>query len=146
MKVKEAKIGRIFVIRLEDKDKLPDTIETFAKNNNILRGMCILIGGISANSKIVVGPIDENAEPIVPKILDLYGISEVAGVGTIFPDEQGNPKIHLHASFGKGEKVLTGCIRPGIEVWQLGEIILLEIINDSIRKKNKETGFLALEP
>jgi len=52
MKYTEANLGRIFVLRLEHGEKLPDTIEEFARSKNILRGMCVLIGGIDKDSHI----------------------------------------------------------------------------------------------
>ncbi|TEU03833.1 DUF296 domain-containing protein, partial [Candidatus Aerophobetes bacterium] len=42
MKYSEGKIGRVFVIRLEDGDTMPGVIESFAQENNVRRGMCIL--------------------------------------------------------------------------------------------------------
>jgi len=56
VKYSEGKIGRVFVIRLEDGDTMPEAIESFARENNVRRGMCILIGGIKGG-KIVVGPV-----------------------------------------------------------------------------------------
>ncbi len=42
MRYTEGKVGRIFVVRLEDGDKLPEAIESFAQENKVSRGMCIL--------------------------------------------------------------------------------------------------------
>ena len=71
MKYSEGKIGRVFVIRLEDGDTMPEAIESFARKNNIQRGMCILVGGIREGGKIVVGPEDSESMPVVPLIFDL---------------------------------------------------------------------------
>jgi hypothetical protein len=53
-------------------------------------------------------------------------VHEIAGVGTIFPDESGAPVLHMHAAMGRDGVTRAGCIRPGIEVWQLGEVVILE--------------------
>ena len=45
MRHSEAKPGRIFVIRLEDGDRLPDSIESFAEKHDVHRAACILVGG-----------------------------------------------------------------------------------------------------
>lgn len=147
MKYSEGKVGRIFVIRLEDGDRMPDAIESFARENNVLRGMCILVGGIKDGGNIVVGPKNGDSLPPQPITFRINGVHEIAGVGTVFPDDEGNPRLHMHASLGREGKTSTGCIRPGIEVWKVGEIVLLEIKeNPARRKKDSQTGFELLEP
>ncbi len=147
MKYTEGKFGRIFVIRLEDGDKLPAAIESFAAQNNVLRGVCILVGGIKDGGNIVVGPENGKLLPPVPILFGLQGVHEVAGVGTIFPDSEGAPVLHMHAALGREGQTRAGCIRPGVEVWQVGEVILLEITgNAAYRAKDATTGFELLEP
>jgi len=147
MKYSEGKLGRVFVIRLEDGDRLPSAIESFAAQNGVRRGMCILIGGINDGGKIVVGPEDGRVLPPVPMLFGLEGVHEVSGVGTLFPDSEGKPVLHMHAALGREGQTRTGCIRPGVEVWQVGEVILLEIIeNEALRLKDRATGFELLEP
>jgi len=147
MKYSEGKVGRMFVVRLEDKDKLPESIEEFAKENSLLRGMCIFVGGIRQGGKIVVGPKDGEETPITPVMFTLQGVHEISAVGTIFPDSDGQPRLHMHAALGREGKTRSGCIRPGIEVWKLGEIIVLEIIdNTAQRKEDPKIGFTMLEP
>ena len=146
MKYSEAKLGRIFTLRLEHGDKLPDVIEKFALSKKILRGMCILVGGVDKGSQIVTGPKDGKAavpDPILEKLNDVH---EIAGVGTIFPDERSIPKLHMHAALGRKDKAVAGCIRPGVNTWLIGEVIILEIKDTkSIRKKDKTTGVSLLE-
>ncbi|NOX97007.1 MAG: DNA-binding protein [Nitrospirae bacterium] len=147
MKYSEGKIGRIFVIRLEDGDKLPDVIELLAREKNISRGLCILVGGIKDGGNIVAGPKDSESTPIVPMVFKLKGVHEIVAAGAIFPDSNGQPRLHMHAALGREEKTRTGCIRPGIEVWKLGEVILLEIIdNNAYRAEDSDTGFESLRP
>ena len=146
MKYSEGKIGRIFVIRLEDKDELPEAIESFARKNDVLRGMCILVGGIQERGKVVVGPEESESIPVVPMIFDLKGVHEICGVGTIFPDSDGKPRLHMHAALGREEKTRAGCIRLGIEVWKLGEVIVLEIVDNTAQRKDTTLGFTVLEP
>lgn len=139
-------MGRIFVLRLEHGDRLPDVIEIFATDNKILRGMCILVGGIDDGSRIVSGPENGKEIPPRPVLKDILGVHEVLGVGTIFPDAKGHPRLHMHASLGRKEKSRTGCIRPGVNIWQIGEVVILEIRNERLfRKKNKTLGFELLE-
>ena len=147
MRYSEGRIGRVFVIRLEDNDKLPGAVESFAEGKGISRGMCLLIGGIGDKGKIVTGPEDSETIPVVPMVTELSGVHEIVAVGTLFPDGSGKPKLHMHAALGREGKTVTGCIRLGIETWKLGELILLEIKdNTACRRKDPATGFDVMEP
>lgn len=147
MKYSEGKIGRVFVIKFEDGDRLPEALEEFAANHNILRGTCIMVGGINDGSKIVVGPEDGNVRPPVPIPFEISGVHEVAGVGTLFPNSEGKPVLHMHAALGREGRTHTGCIRLGVEAWLVTEVILLEIIeNTAQRVRDPEAGFELLEP
>ena len=55
MKASEGRLGRVFVIRLEDGDSIPACIEGFAEEKRISAGQVILIGGID-DGQVVVGP------------------------------------------------------------------------------------------
>ena len=146
MQYSEGNFGRIFVIRLQDGDRLPDTIESFAKQKNIRSAVCFFLGGVKNKGRIIVGPSNENINPITPIVKKLLGVHEVCGIGTLFMNEEDTPKLHMHASFGRAEKVITGCIRLGIEVWNIGEVIIFEITDVAVqRKKDKDTGFELLE-
>ena len=146
MQFTEAKLERVFVLRLHDGDHLPDVIETFAKKQNVKSALCFFLGGAKDNSRIVVGPrngLDIQPEPMITL---LEGVHEVCGVGTIFTDEKGKPKLHMHASFGRKEETITGCVRMGVDVWRIGEVVLLELTGSSAhRAVDKETGFEFLE-
>ena len=48
----------------------------------------------------------------------------------------------MHATFGRGETALTGCIRPGIDVWTIGEFLIFEIQGpELVRRRDPATGF-----
>jgi predicted DNA-binding protein with PD1-like motif len=146
MKYTEARLGRVFVLRLEDGDRLPDVIEEFAARQVIEAAAVLFIGGAERGSKVVVGPADGAAEKPVPMVTDLPGVSEAAGVGTIFLNEDGVPKLHLHAAFGRKDNTITGCTREGVAVWHIGEAMIMELANASARRKvNPATGFELLE-
>ena len=52
----------------------------------------------------------------------------------------------MHSSFGRQQHTITGCIRLGVDVWKIGEIVIFELINTKIsRLKHRETGFEFLE-
>lgn len=142
----EANLGRVFVLRLHDGDHLPDTLETFAKEQQIASALCFLIGGVKHKGRVVVGPKNGEALPPEPVVTLLSGVHEVCGVGTIFQNEAGTPVLHMHASFGRGEKTVTGCVRMGIDVWHIGEVVVLELAGAAAeRAVDKKTGFEFLE-
>jgi predicted DNA-binding protein with PD1-like motif len=146
MQFTEAKFGRIFVLRLHDRDHFPDVLESFAADNKVSAALCFFIGGAKEKSRIVVGPKDGTAIPPEPMTTLLNGVHEACGLGTIFKDEKGKPKLHMHASFGRNENTITGCLRIGVDVWRIGEVIVLELKGTSARRaKDKETGFEFLE-
>ncbi len=147
MKYTEGILGRIFIIRLEHGDIIHETIEKFAKEKKIKAGMLIIVGGANKKSTIVVGPEKDEEKPVNPMKYILENAHEVTGTGTIFPNEKGEPMLHMHIACGRKDKTITGCIRNGVITWNLLEIILIEI-NDvkSFRKFDKTLGFYTLQP
>ncbi len=146
MQFTEAKIGRTFILRLHDKDHLPDVLENFAEKQQVASALCFLIGGAKENSRVVVGPKEGEAIPPEPVVTLLSGVSEACGVGTIFLNEEGKPKLHMHASFGRGEKTVTGCVRMGVDVWHIGEVVVLELAGAAAKRAvDPKTGFEFLE-
>jgi predicted DNA-binding protein with PD1-like motif len=142
----EAKLGRVFILRLHHNERLHEIIEKFASQKQIQSALCFFLGGAQDKSKVVVGPKDGNAMPPQPMVTLLSDVHEGYGVGTIFTDEEGKPKLHMHASFGRNDNTVTGCVRMGVDVWQIGEVVILELADSSAKRaKNKETGFEFLE-
>jgi len=144
MQVGEGRIGRVFIIRLEDGEVVPDCLEKFAAEKGIIHGSVILTGGIGGG-QIVVGPRKTAEMPPDPMLLPVEGAHEVAGVGTIAPDINGKPVIHIHASLGRSGQTMTGCLRPGVTTWLVGEAIIYEILGVNARRlPDKKSGFTLL--
>jgi predicted DNA-binding protein with PD1-like motif len=142
----EAKLARIFILRLHHEETLHEVIEKFAAEKKVKSALCFFLGGAQDKSKVIVGPKDGAAMPPEPMITLLKGVHEGYGVGTIFTNEEGKPKLHMHASFGRNDNAVTGCVRAGVEVWQIGEVVILELAGGSAKRaKNEKTGFEFLE-
>jgi len=142
----EANLGRIFILRLQHNETLHEVIEEFATQKQVKSALCFFLGGAQDQSKVVVGPKDGDAMPPQPMVALLKGVHEACGVGTIFTDEKGKPKLHMHASFGRNDNSVTGCVRLGVDVWQIGEVAILELTGSSAKRtRNKQTGFEFLE-
>ena len=145
MKASEGKVGRVFVLRLEDGDVVPDCIERFAEEKNISVGHVVMVGGIGGG-EVVVGPRRSDEMPPEPMLLPIDGAHEVAGVGVIAPGEDGKPVLHIHAALGRSGKTTTGCLRPGVTTWLVGEVILYEIVGaNATRVRDARSGFGLLE-
>ncbi len=149
MKYSEAKYGRVFIIRLEDGDVLHKCIEEFARKEGVNSAGVLLLGGIDKGSRLIAGPVDGRPEDGQLKSIfyDIQGVSEAAGVGTIFPDEEGNPILHMHVACGRNDKTQTGCVRMGVNTWHVGEVVIFEITDTKAsRIVDKATGLKLLDP
>jgi predicted DNA-binding protein with PD1-like motif len=145
MMASEGHIGRVFVIRLEEGDVLPECLERFAADNGVSVGHVVLIGGVG-KGEIVVGPRDSERRPPDPILLPVDGAHEVVGIGVIAPGEDGNPALHIHASLGRSGNTMTGCLRPGVSTWLVGEAVLYEIVGTHVaRIKDSKAGFALLQ-
>lgn len=147
MQYSEAKQGRIFVIRLEDRETVHEEIERFAREQSITAAAMIIIGGADEGSKLVVGPERGRAQPVNPMEHILDNVHEIAGTGTLFPDEEGNPVVHMHMACGRNAETVTGCIRNGVQVWHVMEVIIFELIDTTAKRVfEPDTGFALLHP
>jgi len=144
MKAGEGKIGRVFIIRLEDGDLLPNCLEEFAQKKGIKNGFVLLVGGIGSG-QIVVGPRRSDEMPPDPILLPVDGAHEVAAVGVLAPGEDNKIVLHIHGALGRSGQTKTGCLRPGVSTWLVGEAIMYEILGvNAKRVKDKKSGFALL--
>ncbi|NLI74204.1 MAG: DNA-binding protein [Euryarchaeota archaeon] len=147
MEFSQARIGRVFILRLEQGEVVHEVLENFAVENNIKCAAMIMLGAANEGSKMTVGPKNGYITPIIPFIHQLSGVHELAGVGTLFPDEEGHPSLHSHVAAGREEDAIVGCISAGVVVWTILEVILIELEDcDAKRVHNSPTGFNLLSP
>jgi predicted DNA-binding protein with PD1-like motif len=148
MKYSQARQGRIFVIRLEDGDIVHEEIERLALEEKVRAGFLIILGGADKGSSLVVGPEkSRGVSPVTPMTHIIDDAHEVAGTGTIFPDDTGRPVLHMHLACGRKTDTVTGCIRGGVRVWQVMEAVLIELLDtNASRALDPATGFKLLKP
>lgn len=145
MKASEGKMGRIFVIRLDDGDIIPECIERFAAEKKVATG-CVLLTGDVGSGQVVVGPRTSGLKNPEPMLLPVDGAHEVAAVGTLAPDVEGKPVLHIHGALGRAGQTMTGCLRNGVATWLVAEAILFEILGTSVARLNdEESGFALLK-
>ena len=124
MKYTKGTIGRVFLVKFENNDILIQNLSGLAKKEKIKAATIIFIGALREGD-LVTGP----KKPVIPpqpnKMVFKDGW-EVMGMGTIFTNSKG-PQIHIHASIGKKNKVLTGCLRGKSKVFLVIEAVVLEL-------------------
>ena len=116
--------GRVIVARGFEGEDLYGEIEAIAARENIRAAAVVLVGGLR-RAKVVVGPKSPTG-PIEPKYTEFDDAREIAGVGTIFWDEE-KPVLHLHAAIGRGDRNIIGCPRGGATVFCVLEAVIIEI-------------------
>jgi len=124
MQYTKGSIGRIFLLKFEDDDIVLKELDKFARREKLNAATFIFLGALKKGD-IVTGP----KKPVIPpepnwkKFKDGW---EVMGIGTIFTNKK-NPQIHIHASMGKKDKVITGCVRKDSKVFLVIEAIVFEL-------------------
>lgn len=142
MQYSQARMDRVFFLRLEDGEIVHEVIEAFAREKAIESAALIIVGGADKGSKLVVGPEQAREYPVTPMETILDDVHEVAGTGTLFPDKDGNPILHMHMACGRQKATTTGCIRQGVRVWHIMEVVLIEITGSKGRRLlDSKTGF-----
>ena len=68
MEFTEAKLGRIFILRLHQGEVLHEVVEKFASEKHVSSALCFFLGGAEDKSKVVVGPKDGTAMPPEPMV------------------------------------------------------------------------------
>ena len=137
----------MFVLRLEDKEIVHQTIESFAADRRIINAEVSIIGAADKGSRLVVGPKKGDDCPPIPMEHVLQEVHEMTGVGTIFADKDERPVLHMHVACGRKDAAVAGCVRKGVIVWKTAEVIIREITGANARRElDATTGFDLLNP
>ncbi len=134
MKYSRARQGRIFILRLEDGEIVHEVIEKFAAEQKISAASLLILGGADDGSHLVVGPKEDRGLPLEPMEQVLKNAHEVAGTGTLFSDENGTPLLHMHMACGRKTETTTGCIRAGVKVWHVMEVVIFELLDTTAKR------------
>jgi uncharacterized protein len=132
MQYTEGKPGRIFIVRVDHGEDLIATLARFLKDHQVNCGYIRFMGALQSG-RIVTGP-EVLCLPPEPHFESFSGGWEVIGMATIMPDNNG-PHLHIHASIGKGERVLTGCLRGEIITYIVIEAVITEITGADVQRE-----------
>ncbi|MCL2219739.1 MAG: DNA-binding protein [Chitinispirillia bacterium] len=132
-------VGRCVCIRLHEGDPVYATIQEVADREGVNAGVVFVIGGVK-NGAVVVGPKDQDERPLRTNVENFSDAREIAGVGTLFRNEAGEMKLHMHASIGKGTDPIVGCPRLGLDCWLVTEVIMLELTGVNAVRAKEASG------
>lgn len=123
MQYAQGRVGRVFVVRIDDREDFLESMRRFITDKGITCGSVTFLGALM-NGRMVTGP-EEPVIPPVPHFVLFEGGWEVFGVGTIYPGE-GGPHIHYHATVGRAGHALTGCLREKATAYLIIEAVIIE--------------------
>ncbi|AKB28368.1 hypothetical protein MSSIT_1649 [Methanosarcina siciliae T4/M] len=139
MEYTKGRIGRVFVVRVDHGDDLILELIKLAELEKIEAAVFMLLGALR-EGKLVTGP-KENRRPPEPVWTGFNDAHEILGIGDIF-QENGKPKIHLHAGTARENSVKLGCLRGESEVFMVVEVFIFELEGISARRiMDTEQGF-----
>jgi uncharacterized protein len=124
MQYSEGKLGRVFVLRMDDGEDLPSSLQKFVQEKEIDSCMALFMGALR-DGMAVTGP-EAPIIPPVPHFESFEGGWEIFGMATIYASSDGQ-KLHIHSAIGKGRQSLTGCIRERAHIYLIVEAVLFEI-------------------
>jgi predicted DNA-binding protein with PD1-like motif len=131
-------LGRVFLLKFQDGDIVIKELERFARREKIKTAVFHFIGALK-EGHLVTGP----KKPVIPPEPNWRTFRdgwEVMGTGTIFTNKSG-PQIHVHATMGKKDKMMTGCVRKDSKVFLVLEAVVIELKNIKATKDiDKKTG------
>lgn len=142
MKYSRGNIGRVFVARMDSGDDLTGDLKRLAREERIGAAVLYVVGALKEAS-MVVGP-ERCSLPPDPVWRSFSDCREVLGIGTLFPDDSGEPVLHLHGAVGRGDAALAGCIRGEAGVYLVSEVIVLEIVGTGAVKIFEEQSGLKM--
>jgi uncharacterized protein len=128
-------VGRVFFIRFDNDDDVVEGLSLLAEKEKVSLASVNILGALRS-AELVCGPKTPELPP-VPNFVSFDDVREVLGFGTI-TSRNGKPRIHLHASFGKKDTSLTGCLRKGNRVFITIEAVVSEIKGVSLDRKVDE--------
>lgn len=111
-------------MKFSDNDVVLEELEKLAARER-LKCACLVFLGALKKGHLVTGP----KKPVIPPEPNWRVFKdgwEVMGVGTIFSGKRG-PQVHVHATMGKKNKMLTGCLRKDSKVFLVVEAVVFEL-------------------
>jgi predicted DNA-binding protein with PD1-like motif len=143
MRYSTGRAGRIGVARFEDGEDVLSGLAKISRDEDIRSAVVYLVGGMK-QGRFVVGP-EKDEMPPRPLWRELEESHEILGLGTIFYEGE-EPRVHLHAAFGKRDRVRVGCLRADSAAFLVLEAVIIEIEGvDARRELDPASGLTLLK-
>ena len=129
------RVGRTFILKLEQGEDLLEAIEQLIKEQRIENA--VVVSGIATFDRSVLHQISGTDYPIEVYIDKKTDVPlEVAGVDGFICD--GEP--HIHATIADKTSAYGGHVLKGCRILYLGEIVIQELLGLSIHRHPNEKG------
>ena len=138
MEYQEGRTGRVLYARLDDGDDLHDCIRQLAAAEGVRCAWFQVFGGLK-RAGVVTGP-REPVMPPEPVWRQVDDAREILGFGTVLPDTDQQPLIHMHAAMGHHGETLTGCLRRDSSVYLVIELVMVEITGIDVTRPWFQAG------
>jgi hypothetical protein len=99
MQYSEGQIGRVFTVRIDDREDFISEVRRFVAAMNIQSGMIHFLGAVRS-ARIVTGP-KEPVIPPAPRREEIFGGWELLGFATIYPGRRDRPSISIRQRGGE---------------------------------------------
>lgn len=143
MQYTKGRLGRVFLLKFKDGDILIDGLSALAKKEKIKSATFVFLGALK-KGHLVTGP----KKPVIPPEPNWRTFKdgwEAMGLGTIFTNKSG-PQVHVHATMGQKNKMLTGCVRKDSKVFLVIEAVVFEMMGVKATKDiDPKTGLNLLQ-
>lgn len=131
--------GRNFLFRIPEGETLPEAVNRFAEEKNVLVGTITGIGSLR-NPKI--GYFDEEMGEY--KVIQLEGLYELVSLMGNISLKDGKPFAHIHVSLGGPDGRLYGGHLVEGEVF-VAEIFIQELLGEPLERKPYGKGLMLWE-
>ncbi len=139
MDVFENRLGRNFILSLQRDDYLLESIEAFIQDNHIKNAY--IASGIGCLSTTCIQTASSRGFPIVFDVQNIEGPMEIASMsGTII-----DTNMHIHGVLGDKNKIVAGHLMNGCIVQYVAEIVIQELIHDSLTKQLDQNGLMIIQ-
>jgi len=117
-------VGRVFAVRFDHEEEILPALAGLCRREGVRAGWFFLFGALG-RGRLVTGPREASLPPD-PLFARVGEPHELLGMGSI-AGKDGVPSLHLHASLGRGDRALTGCLRGEDAAFLVVEALVLEI-------------------
>ncbi|MFN3466399.1 MAG: PPC domain-containing DNA-binding protein [Candidatus Brocadiales bacterium] len=141
MEYTQCRLGRVFVVRFDHGEDFLKELTGLIKKEDIRAGIIHFLGALE-RAEVVVGP-EKPVVPPTPMWRSFQDGREVVGLGTIFWKDN-EPKVHIHSTIGREEKLSLGCIRKEAKIYLTIEATILELEGAKAKRQLDEKTKLDL--